>query len=89
MIKNADYFRKLQGTKSLEELVKEDIDKILNKIENYIINGGKETILSFNFILSKERCQKLIDTLKNEYGFKVYCSSGTLRDNYKLEVSWK
>ena len=89
MIKNAAYFRKLQGTKSLEELVKEDIDLIINKIENYIIKGGKETILSFNFLLSKEHCQKLIDTLRFEYEFKVYCITGNLNGQYELQVSWK
>jgi len=89
MIKNAAYFRKLQSGKPLEELVKEDIDFILNAIENYIIKGGKETNLSFNFIFSNEHCQKLIDTLKNEYEFKVYCITGSLSNNYNLKVSWK
>ncbi len=89
MIKNAAYFRKLQDGKSLEELVKEDIDFILNAIENYIIKGGKETIISFNFIFSNEHCQKLIDTLKNEYEFNVNCITKTINENYELKVSWK
>ena len=51
MERNAEYFRELQGVKTIEEQLNEAVEYILNKIEEYIKNGGKDTYLDIILLI--------------------------------------
>ena len=86
MIKNAEYFRKLQGTKSIDELVEKDVEFILDTIENKIKNGYKEDFIKLNFNITYKECDKLIKKLMHEYEFKVHAFN--ISQGYEITICW-
>lgn len=88
MIKNADYFRRLQGGKTTEEKVEEDIKHILGTIESFIIRGGKKHQLDFTFNITENHCNMLVDKLNKEYGFMVYKIQHNGDNSYSFVVDW-
>lgn len=86
-MKNAEYFRKLQGVTPIEEQVDKAVEHILKSIEKHIKNGNKEQYLNFSFN-SFDRCyHKLISKL-TELDFKIYHTELCCDGKFKLTVSW-
>lgn len=85
-LRNAEYFRKLQGTKSIDELIEEDIKFILDTIENKIKNGYKEESIKIDFNITYKECDKLIKKLMHEYEFNAHAVN--LYQGYEITICW-
>ena len=70
-MRNAEYFRKLQGVPSIDERKKEGIEYVLNSIENYIKTLGHNQVLRIELNTSKYPYNQIIETLKAEYRFNI------------------
>jgi hypothetical protein len=88
MVRDAEYFRKLQHIKSVEERVNDDVEFTLNIIEKHIAQGNKLQYLLLKFYSSSEsHSTKLVKQLKN-LGFKVYNKILTSDGEFKCCVDW-
>lgn len=88
MTRDAEYFRKLQGIKSVEEQVNDDIESVLNTIEQYITKGNKLQYLLFTFYsYSESHSMKLVKQLKN-LGFKVYNKILQTNGEFTCCIDW-
>lgn len=85
--RNAEYFRKLQNVKPIEEQVQENVTDVLNNIENYIKNGGKKQYLSFEFNVTEKHGQLLILELK-KLGFITYSVELTTDGFFSFCLGW-
>ena len=84
MTRDAKYFRKLQGTKSVEA----NIESVLNTIEQYITKGNKLQYILFTFYsCSESHCMKLVKQLKN-LGFKVYNKILQTNGEFTCCIDW-
>lgn len=88
MARDAEYFRKLQGIKSVDEMVKDDIEFTLNAIELYIAKGNQFPYLPLTFYSSSElHSIKLVKQLEN-LGFKVYKKILTTDGEFQCCIDW-
>jgi hypothetical protein len=88
MARDAEYFRKLQGIKPVEERVNDDIEFALNIIEQHIAKGNKSQYLSFTFHSSSESHSiKLVQQL-NHLGFHVYNKILQSNGEFKCCIDW-
>ena len=85
--RNAEYFRELQGVKTIEEQLNEAVEYILNKIEEYIKNGGKDTYLDISLAPYEGIYSIAIDKLR-EMNFKVYQIVLYNNGNFRFTISW-
>jgi hypothetical protein len=85
-LRNAEYFRKLQGTKSIDELVEGDVKFILDTIENKIKNGYKEESIKIDFNITYNECDKLVKKLMHEYEFNVHAVN--IHQGYEITICW-
>ena len=87
MERNAEYFRELQGVKTIEEQLNEAVEYILNKIEEYIKNGGKDTYLDISLAPYEGIYSIAIDKLR-EMNFKIYQIVLYNNGDFRFTVSW-
>lgn len=87
MIRNAEYFREFQGVTSIEEQLNEAVECILNKIEEYIKNGGKDTYLDISFENYEGIYSMAIDKLR-EMNFKIYQIVLYHNGEFRFTISW-
>ena len=85
--RDAEYFRELQGVKTIEEQLNEAVEYILNKIEEYIKNGGKNTYLDISLAQYEGIYSIAIDKLR-EMNFKVYQIVLSHNGNFRFTISW-
>ena len=86
-VRNAEYFRKLQGIKPIAEQVEEDVKYVLDTIEAKIMKEElKRTDIEFTFNISANHGE-LITAKLGELGFFVY---GTSYETgvFKFTVDW-
>ena len=87
-VRDAEYFRKLQSIKSVEERVNDDVEFTLNIIELHISKGNKLPYLLLTFYSSSEsHSMALVKRLKN-LGFKVYNKILTPDGEFKCCIDW-
>lgn len=88
-VRNAEYFRKLQGIKPIAEQVEEDVKYVLDTIEIKITKGNlKRTNIEFSFNVSPSHGE-LITAKLGELGFFVYGTSHEIgTGTFKFTVDW-
>jgi hypothetical protein len=70
-MRDAKYFRKLQGVGSIDERKKEGIEYVLDCIENYIKTNGHNQLIRIELNTSSYPCKQIIEVLRTEYNFNV------------------
>lgn len=89
VVKNAEYFRKLQNLKTVDQQVEEDVEHVIATIEKYIREGGKEQSVNFQFYpRTQKHVGKFVQQLKG-LGF-VVCPIRLLHFNkFECCVVWE
>lgn len=94
ILRNAEYFRKLQGISPNQDKIDETVEYILNEIESDIKCGLKDCYQTFNFYyLNYKIVAKVNEILMKTYGFKVHscCYEGGSCGSciyYQITVDW-
>ena len=94
ILRNAEYFRELQGISPNQDKIDETVEYILNEIESDIKGGLKSCYKTFNFYdLNYKIVDGVNEVLIKTYGFKVHgcCyDSGSCDSSiyYQITVDW-
>ena len=89
-LRNALYFRQLQGLKPKQEKIDETIEFILDEIETEIKIGSRLTYKVFKFYdLDYKTTQTICEILKIEYGFNARATLfGSSINGCELVIDW-